>query len=147
MIRAATEADYPALEAHCAEFWKSAPFDEAYRAGSAVMYFDIAREAGLLLVAERDGVIVGFAAGAISPLMGDSGVLQGAELAWWVAPDHRGGTLGIRLLQALEDAGRAAGCRYWNMIFMETSMPEAVRSIYERLGYTLKETVYGRRLD
>jgi GNAT superfamily N-acetyltransferase len=67
-------------------------------------------------------------------------------LAWWVAPEHRGGTAGIKLLKRLESAAKEKGCVYWSMAFMETSMPSVVKKMYEKLNYELKETSYGKRL-
>ena len=107
---------------------------------------DIAFDQGLLLVAESGGQVVGFAAGALSPLMGNNDYLAGSELAWWVEPEHRGGRLGIQLMKGLENAARTAGCDFWSMIYMQSCMPEAVERMYQKMGYVLKETTYGKRL-
>ena len=141
-----TLLDYPQLDDHCAEFWKHSPFTEPYVRGSAETYLDIARSCGLLFKAIQNGRIIGFAAGAVSPLMGDSSILMGSELAWWVEPSSRSTGAGIALLERLEDAARAIGVKYWTMIYMETSMPEQIRQIYEQRGYSLKETSYVKQL-
>lgn len=146
MIRIATIDDYADLELMCAEFWEHAPYDVEYKAGSATPFLELCLSHGLLFVAENDQEIIGFTAGVTVPLMGNSDVLHGTELAWWVSPQHRGGSAGIKLLMALEGAARELGCVYWSMVFMETSMPEAVRGMYDKLGYELKETSYGKRL-
>jgi predicted N-acetyltransferase YhbS len=146
LIRLATKDDYPAIENHAEAFWLHAPFDVPYKKGSAIFYMDIAFEQGLLLVAEIGGQVVGFAAGALSPLMGNNDYLAGSELAWWVEPEHRGGRLGIQLMKGLESAARTAGCDFWSMIYMESCMPEAIERMYQKMGYVLKETTYGKRL-
>tara|TARA_R110000803_G_scaffold187624_1_gene249983 strand:- start:83 stop:523 length:441 start_codon:yes stop_codon:yes gene_type:complete len=146
MIRTATVNDFAKLELMCAEFWQHAPYDVEYKAGSATPFLEMCLSHELLFVAEKDGDIIGFTAGCTIPLMGNIEILHGTELAWWVNPQHRGGSAGIRLLMALEDAARELGCMYWSMVFMETSMPKTVRGMYERLGYELKETSYGKRL-
>ena len=146
MIRVATPDDFSAIEAHAKEFWSHSYFDMPYRDGSALPYIELCLSHELLLVADIDGEVVGFAAGCKAPLMGDSEITHGTELAWWVAPEHRGGRLGIQLLKGMEDAAREAGCSYWSMVYMESSMPETVREIYLKLGYRLNETTYGKRL-
>ena len=146
MIRAATPEDFPAIEKHGEAFWDLSYIDIPYRAGSALPYIELCFSHGLLLVAETDGEVIGFAAGVKAPLMGDSNVIQGSEIAWWVDPAHRKGGIGIRLLKALEQAARDAGCTFWNMVYMEVSMPETVRDMYIKLGYRLNETTYGKRL-
>ena len=146
MIRDAIKADFPAIELHAARFWQETGFDEPYQAGSALFYMDIAFDQGLLLVAEHGGEVVGFAAGALSPLMGNNDYLSGSELAWWIEPEHRGGRLGIQLMKELESAARTAGCDFWNMIYMQSCMPEAIEKMYQKMGYVLKETTYGKRL-
>jgi len=146
LIRPATKDDYPAIESHAEEFWAHAPFDVPYKSGSAIFYMDIAYEQGLLLVAEHQGEVVGFAAGACSPLMGNDDYIIGSELAWWIDPAHRGGRLGIALLMALEVAAKESGCAIWNMIYMESCMPKIIEKMYQKMGYTLKETTYSKRL-
>jgi GNAT superfamily N-acetyltransferase len=146
MIRLATKDDYNALDKMCFEFWEHAPYDVAYKAGSAINTFDLCLSQGLLFVAEINQEIIGFTAGIAVPLLGNMDVLHGTELAWWVAPEHRGGTAGIKLLKRLESAAKEKGCVYWSMAFMETSMPSVVKKMYEKLNYELKETSYGKRL-
>ena len=146
MIRPATKDDYPAIEAGAKRFWEHAPFDVPYKDGSALFYMDIAYDHGLLLVAEHDGEIVGFAAGALAPMMGNNDYLVGSELAWWIEPEHRGGRLGIQLMKSLEAAAAANGCTFWSMIYMESCMPKVIEKMYLKMGYELKETTYGKRL-
>ena len=146
MIRAAAPEDFPAIEAHSKLFWGHTYFDEAYKDGSALPYIELCHSHNLLLVAEVDAVIVGFAAGCKAQLMGDSSIIHGSELAWWVDEEHRGGRLGIQLLRGLELAAKAAGCSYWSMVYLESSMPDSIRKIYLKMGYQLNETVYGKRL-
>lgn len=146
MIRPATEADFASIETMGAEFWQHAGFDVPYKAGSAQFYTKLAFDQQLLLVVEKDHEVIGFAAGATAPLMGNSDYTVGTELVWWLQPQHRGGKLGIQLLKALEAAAKAAGCDFWAMLYMESSMPEAIEKIYQKMGYQLQETTYLKRL-
>jgi GNAT superfamily N-acetyltransferase len=129
-----------------AEFWQHAGFNVPYKLGSAQFYINIAHDQGLLIVAEKqgqkEGQLVGFAAGAKAPLMGNSDFSVGSELAWWIQPEHRGGKLGIQLLKALEQAAKAAGCDFWSMLYMESSMPDTIKQMYQKMGYKLQETSY-----
>lgn len=145
-IRAALESDFNDIETMAAEFWQHAGFDVPYKAGSAQLYIKIAFDQQLLLVAEKDHELIGFAAGATAPLMGNLDYTVGTELAWWVQPAHRGGKLGIQLLKALEVAAKAAGCDFWGMLYMESSMPGNIKKIYQKMGYRLQETTYLKRL-
>ncbi len=146
MIRNATTDDFSEIEKMASQFWPDAGFDVPYKEGSAMFYIKLAYNQSLLIVAEKDNELVGFAAGAKSPLMGNSDFTAGSELAWWVHPDHRGGKLGIQLLQGLEQAAKEAGCHYWSMIFMQSSMPDTIKGIYEKMGYKLQETTYLKRI-
>ena len=146
MIRQATEKDFSGIEKMATEFWQHSGFDVPYKQGSALFYMQIAFDQGLLLVAVKNAELVGFAAGAKSPLMGNSDYTVGSELAWWLQPAHRGGRLGIELLKGLETAAKEAGCDYFSMMYMQSSMPEAVKRIYQKMGYTLQETTYIKRI-
>lgn len=147
MIRDAVEADFPEIERHCARFWKETQFNDVpYVDGASIPYIKIALEHDLLFVLERGGEIVGFSAGCVAPLMGDSSRLSGTELAWWVDPEHRKGGGGIGLLKALESRARELGCEYWNMIAMQSSMPTQIESIYLKMGYNKGESTYTKRL-
>ena len=90
-IRAALESDFNDIETMAAEFWQHAGFDVPYKAGSARFYTKVAFDQQLLLVVEKDHELIGFAAGATAPLMGNSDYTVGTELVWWVQPAHRGG--------------------------------------------------------
>lgn len=101
---------------------------------------------GMMSVLEVSGSVVGFACGVVGPLVGTREALAGTELAWWVDPNHRSGRNGISLLKHLEGLAKDRGVKYWNMAFMESSMPEKVEKIYQRLGYAPVETLYGKVL-
>ena len=146
MIRHATKDDYLVIEEMAKSFFELAYFGVPYKAGSALFYMDMALEQNLLLVAELNGEVVGFAGGLLFPLIGNNDYMNGSEMAWWVEPEYRGGRLGIQLMQALEKAAKEAGCTFWHMVFMETSMPEEVEKIYQKMGYKNRETSYGKRL-
>lgn len=66
------------------------------------------------------------------------------ELAWWVEPVYRSGTLGPRLLAQAENWAVANGARMIKMGAPQDA-PEVGR-FYERLGYAPIETAYAKVL-
>ena len=145
MIREATKEDYPAIEKHAKRFWEETVYHKEgipYEDGSAIMYMDVAYQQGLLFVSEVDGEVVGFTAGATAPLLGSKSTYSGSEIAWWVDPEHRKSREGLELLKALEEGAKELGCSYWNMVSMQSSMPEQIEKVYKRMGYKHVETAY-----
>jgi len=102
-------------------------------------------ESGILLVADRDGEIVGMAGGLTFPLYFNFAHRTGQEFFWYMKPGLRDGT-GRRLLDALEDAARDAGCQSWIMIALDKVNPEATGRYYRHRGYRASEHSWIRRL-
>lgn len=102
-------------------------------------------ENGILLVAERDGEIVGMCGGLAHPVYFNHGHKSGQELFWWMKPDLRDGT-GKDLLDAMEDQAKAIGCQSWAMIALDKVRPELMGRIYQRRGYRASEHSYIKRL-
>jgi len=94
---------------------------------------------GLVLVAERDGEVVGMI-GTIATLHPYSGRPVMAELFWWVEPDRRG--CGARLLRMAEDWARRHGVGHSVMV---SPSPE-VSAFYRRVGYELLEEQFIKAL-
>lgn len=67
-----------------------------------------------------------------------------AEVAWYVKPSSRGGN-GIKLLNAAFRYCELKGIRSLSMMYMQTSMPESIVKIYDKLGLKLSETTYIKR--
>jgi len=150
MIRDATKEDYPAIEGHAKRFWEETYHYKQglpYEDGSAILYMDIAYNQGLLFVSEVDGKVVGFTAGAAAPLLGNSSTMSGSEIAWWVDPAYRNSSEGLDLLRALEKGAKELGCSYWNMVSMQSSMPEYIERVYKKMGYEHSETTYQKDIN
>ena len=96
---------------------------------------------GLLSVYEAGGEVHGFVMALAYPCMMNSAFKVGAELAWWVEPEHRGGA-GIKLLKHLEDSARKAGIKVLSMMLLEAVEPEKVARIYNACGYTQAERTF-----
>lgn len=142
MIRLATEEDFPAIIELCREFWTHTQFSEDFDADHCLGMVELSHSHGMLAVLVVNDSVQGFCAAVKSFLLASTQALTATELAWWVNPDHRGGKNGVVLLQFMEQLAKDQGIKYWNMASMESSMPEAVNRMYERLGYTKSETVY-----
>lgn len=146
MIRSATVDDFDDILDLSAEFWLQTQFSEPFEREHTLAYVTMAHDHGLLCVAEINGDIVGFCAGVKSPLMGSSQAIAGTELAWYVTPNHRGGKTGVALLIFMEQLAASQGIKYWTMVYMESSMPETVGRMYEKLGYRKAEVCYTKVL-
>lgn len=146
MVRDGNTADLDAVVVMAEQFWKhtryEVPFDPVHVRNMAALALDH----GLLAILEIDGQVEGFTAGVKGPLLGNASVLSGTEIAWWVNPAARKGRNGIVLMKHIEQMARDQGVRYWNMIVMESCMPEVGAAIYERMGYEKSETSYTRAL-
>lgn len=144
-IRSAKIEDDGALIAMGRKFYESLPYkDVAYDEASAARWLAFMRKAGVLLVAELDGKPIGMAGGLYSPFVFNDNHLVGAEILFWVEPEHRQAKIGSALLAALEDDAHSRGAIRWSMIAIEGTQ-DRIGKIYEREGYTLHEHTYAKR--
>lgn len=105
----------------------------------------IASPDGILLVADRDGEIVGMCGGLAAPIYFNHAHKGGQELFWWMKPGLRDGT-GRLLLDAMEAEAKAIGCSSWAMIALDKVNPELTGRLYRRRGYRASEHSYIKRL-
>lgn len=149
MIRDATHDDIPQItklgelfhvESGCGDIFEYSRDDTAKTLENL-----ITGEDGILLVAERDGEIIGMCGGIAYPLYCNFAHKTGQELFWWMRPDLRDGT-GRLLFDALESRARALGCHSWTMFALDTVKPELTGRIYRRRGYRPSEHNYMKRL-
>jgi GNAT superfamily N-acetyltransferase len=77
----------------------------------------------------------------VHPISGESFV---EEIAWWVEPEHRHGTIGPRLIHKMEDWARAKGL---HLVKMAAPVEAAdVARFYISSGYRPIETNFAKRL-
>ncbi len=101
-------------------------------------------QVGLIFVAEDRGRLVGMLAGyAVDEPIGRTKMLE--ELAWWVDPEYRKGSVGYKMLRCWEEWARQAGLEAVKMIAPAES--PGVGGFLERRGYRQIETTYILRLD
>jgi GNAT superfamily N-acetyltransferase len=80
---------------------------------------------------EGKGLILGL----IYPLYYNPDVLIAQELGWWVEPEYRNTTLGIKLLKKFEKEAIKKGASKIMMIYLEAQNPGKMKNMYERLMY------------
>lgn len=148
-VRIATEADTDALVSMGRQFFALtgcddlADFDvESFKATLAHLRTGDA----VCLVAEVNGQVVGAAGALAYPFYFNAAHKTGQEIFWWLNPEHRGGTLGGRLLIALEAWARGAGCKTFSMIALDAVNPNEVGAMYQRRGYRATEHSYIKEL-
>jgi GNAT superfamily N-acetyltransferase len=144
MIRAYQDKDLKSVLLMARKFYSSSgyesviPFDD----NSASQMIEASSAQGMCFVAESNGELVGFVLGMAFPSMVNKYHLVGAEMAWWVDPDHRG--VGVNLLSAIENAARENGVKIWSMVALEALNPDVAEAIYLRRGYEKTERTYSR---
>lgn len=97
---------------------------------------------GRAVVAEAaDGHLCGLL-GLVVALHEKTGIVTAMEQAWYLEPDARGGTAGVRLVREAEALARDAGVPR-----MQIGAPNAtVQRLLTRLGYRAVETVMVKEL-
>lgn len=90
-----------------------------------------------------EGELVGYVIYIIQPLLHYKKELGADGDIFWLSPDHRKGSVGIRLLKEAETNIKQLGCTY---ISNKTKLHKDVGRIFERLGYQAIERVYAKAL-
>ncbi len=138
-IRRAHRSDVEAITRIYNHYIRTSPatFDTAETTVSERMvWLDSHGETHPVLVAEREGVVVGW--GALSPWGVRPGWAHSAETAVYLEPTSTGVGIGRMLLDALIDAGRAAGHHALLSQIVaqnEASLKMTERAGFERAGY------------
>jgi len=137
-VRPATVADVPVIVALMADDPNGAgredaslPLDPGYEAGFREIMADPGQE---LVVAERDGRVVGTLQLSILPGLAFRGARRGQIESVRIAADLRGGGLGEQLIAWAVERCRARGCRFVQLT-SQRNRPDAHR-FYERLGWS-----------
>lgn len=84
---------------------------------------------------EGKGVILGI----VYPLFYNPSVLIAQELGWWVEPEYRNTTIGIKLLKEFEAEAKKRGAKKVIMFYLEAQTPTKIKSMLERIGYSSTE--------
>lgn len=137
MIRTATAGDIPALielgtrmylESRYSE---NSPFDadKCAELAESLIY----SPAGCVLVAEKDGQVIGWLGGGIAEQF-FSRQLMAFEYGLFVVPEYRGGSAGPRLARAFIEWSKEHGAAVINMGITTGVHAELTGQLYSRLG-------------
>lgn len=144
LIREGLESDIDQCVEMASEFHKIAYglYGIEFCPDSTYVAFEVCLSHGLLSVAEIDGKAIGMVAGVKAPMIMNNDYTVGAELAWWVEPEYRKTSAGLKLLKFAENLARKAGVHMWSMMLLESSEPEKIAKIYDKMGYKPAERTY-----
>ena len=96
-----------------------------------------------ILGLKKDNKFIGAIGLVFTPSMED-GVMTCMETFWYVDEKHRG--QGLKLLLKAEKEAKAMGAKRMMMMYLQNSMPNKVKNIYERMGYKYIQTTYFKEL-
>jgi len=147
MIREATIDDVAEIAALGVKFFAEAENDlspkfSAEKTAQFIIEMIMSDEASIIVGTNSDYRIVGVLGNVISkPFFSDDITVH--ELFWYVDKGYRG-SIGRRLLKALEDRAMGLGATFVSMSCM--THPMDMDSYYKRNGYSIFEKTYVRRL-
>ena len=132
----------PLLQAHRDELatakhlMEVAPNLEAYR---------VLEQGGALLalVAYLEDEIAGYSVSFIGPHLHYSGLRYAHNDALYVAPAHRGGRLGLKLMRETEWRARERGAR---MMMWHAKPDTALEKILPRMGYAVQDVIFSKEM-
>ena len=108
-------------------------------------YEEIEARGGLLLLGAFDGAgaLVGYSAGIIAPNLHYADVLMCQNDVLFVLPDHRGTSLGIRLIRETEAYAVALGC---HLALWHAKPDTALNDIMPRMGCRVQDVMWSKVL-
>lgn len=146
MIRDCEEKDIPLIIDMSREFWAHTIYNEPMQDNAVEAMTRKCIKDNLCLVFDVDGKAEGFICGVKGVLLANFDVMTGTELAWWVNEDQRESGGGIKLLRAIEKRAKDEGIKYWSMAYMQSSMPDSIKKVYDSMGYKINESLYTKVL-
>lgn len=146
MIRKATIADVPALIELGREFAAVSPYNSEYSEQAVGSVLETLIVNGVVLVYESSGSIYGGLLGMLAPVWFSLSDKIAVEVAWWVAPQHRGGRGGIGLIRAFELWAKESGAVSVALSDILIDNGFAVGGALSRMGYTLSERTHTKEI-
>jgi GNAT superfamily N-acetyltransferase len=142
LIREATPADREAVLDLGERFITAPPYNALFptfnREHAATFGFDLLLHWGVVIVAEQEGQIVGALLIEALPhvFTGTSEIAK--EVVWFMAPEHRRGLAGVKMLRFAEEWCRQNGVKV--LIMVAPAAHPDVGHFLRRTGYTDLET-------
>ena len=148
-IRPLDKADLPEivrmLDAFRGALGLDIPPDAASVAASFELYMTLD---SVMLVADKDGAIVGMIAALGYPYPMNTSYTVADELFWWVDENHRSGSVGLKLIAALEAEATRRG---WYALSLcaatESSSFDSTCRFYARKGFRVSDHKYWKELN
>lgn len=132
----------PLLEQH----WREIAHDLTIPLSPAWGRYHALQDAGALRIytARREGELIGYACFIINHNLHYSTSLQALQDVIFVRKDLRRGTLGTRLIKFSEEQLKADGVQ---VVFHHIKAKHNWGALIERLGYTLVDHLYAKRIN
>lgn len=102
--------------------------------------------AGMSFVAVADAQIIGAILGVACPFWFARHITAAIELAWWVAPSHRGSSAGLKLLNAFERNAASLGIQHIGISDLVVGGETPVAKLLARRGYRLTERMHTKEI-
>lgn len=96
-----------------------------------------------IITAREDGRLVGYAIYVVSQSLHYATETFADADIFWLSPEYRKGTAGMRLFKYAEDSLKKRGV---TQILNKVKLHFDVGKVFERMGYTPIERVYSKRL-
>jgi GNAT superfamily N-acetyltransferase len=145
MIRHATLEDLPrildlAQVMHMESRFKDIPHS---REKVELIFTRLIEGAGLILVAEKNGKVIGAIAAAVIELWFSTGKV-GQDFGLFIHPEHRGGMLAARLVKGYEDWAKSQGAHAAELGINTGLQLEKTGQLLAHLGYTTVATLHAK---
>jgi N-acetylglutamate synthase-like GNAT family acetyltransferase len=145
MIREATPADIPRIVEMGRRFMAESAYNQHLSENPmqmrALALQIISQPNGSILVSEKDGKLTGMLAFILFPHH-FSGELIAGEVIWWVDPEARAGSTGLKLMRRAEEIAVGMGAKKMQMV----APTERIGELYKHLGYREVESTFQRNL-
>ena len=85
----------------------------------------------------------GMIIGHVAPYLFNPNKRVASEIGWYVLPEHRNGSVGIRLVRDFEQVAKIMGAE---ILLMATLAGNDISSYYEKKGYNAQEKFYYKEI-
>ena len=101
---------------------------------------------GLNLVVEDEGEIVGLMSGVVVPFFMNANAKVWQEIIYYIKPEKRVGTIGLRLFKEMERYAKDKGCTHCLMAHLCNINSDRMSKLYGRQGYSPMEIQFLKKL-
>lgn len=148
-IRRAKPEEIDRLVSYGRTFWHQTLYYEDgvdYDVPSVRSFTRFLLDQGLVLYAEKDGVLVGLMLVVIGPFPMNNNFSAATEWVFYVDPSVRKEGIAQKMILKTETLLREAGVKYLSLISLSNVEPEAAEGLYKSLGYRHTETSFTKDL-